>query len=108
MIWPANDGGSERRIAQPQRSIWDCSGRSARPEKLQTYPALLRKTGRAVPFEITEPTREALSVWLDARGRRDDDWLFPSRSLPGEPMTTGQYARLLDRWLTMIDLEPRA
>lgn len=67
-----------------------------------------RKTGRAVPFEITEPTREALSVWLDARGRRDDDWLFPSRSLPGEPMTTRQYARLLDRWRTMIDLEPRA
>jgi integrase len=67
-----------------------------------------RKTGRPVSFEITEPTREALRVWLDARGRRDDDWLFPSRSLPGEPMTTRQYARLLDRWLTMIDLEPRA
>ena len=67
-----------------------------------------RKTGRPVPFEITEPTREALRVWLDARGRRDNDWLFPSRSLREEPITTRQYARLLDRWLTMIDLEPRA
>jgi hypothetical protein len=47
-----------------------------------------RKTHRPVPFELTEPTRQALAVWLEKRGGRLDDWL--------------------DRWLRMIDLGPRA
>jgi integrase len=67
-----------------------------------------QKTGRPVPFEITEPTREALAAWLERRGRRLDDWLFPSRSRPGAHIGTRQYARLLDRWISMIDLDPRA
>lgn len=67
-----------------------------------------QKTGRPVPFEITEPTREALVAWLARRGRRDDDWLFPSRSRPGDHISTRQYARLVDRWVAMIDLEPRS
>src|SRR6478752_2423235 len=44
-----------------------------------------QKTGRPVPFEITEPTREALAAWLAVRGRRADDWLFPSGGRCGEP-----------------------
>lgn len=32
-----------------------------------------QKTGRPVPFEITEPARESLTQWLDLRGRRPDD-----------------------------------
>lgn len=39
-----------------------------------------QKTGRPVPFEITEAAREALGQWLERRGRRRDDWLFLSRS----------------------------
>lgn len=65
-----------------------------------------QKTGRPVPFEITEPTREALAAWLERRGRRADDWLFPSRSRRGDHIGTRQYARLVDRWVTMIDLQP--
>ena len=65
-----------------------------------------QKTGRPAPSEITEPTREALSSWLQHRGRRQDDWLFPSRSRPGGHISTRQYARLVDRWVAMIDLEP--
>src|ERR1700742_1572906 len=42
-----------------------------------------QKTGRPVPFEITDPTREALAAWLELRGHRPDAWLFPSRSQPG-------------------------
>lgn len=67
-----------------------------------------QKTGRPVPFEITEPTRQALQNWLAARGHRPDDWLFPSRSRPGEHLTTRQYARLVDRWVQLADLEPQA
>ncbi len=39
-----------------------------------------QKTGRPVPFELTEPTREALLAWLRKRGLQPGDWLFPSRS----------------------------
>ncbi len=67
-----------------------------------------QKTGRPVPFEITEPTREALAAWLALRGRRVDDWLFPSRSRHGDHITTRQYARLVDRWVQLVDLEPGA
>lgn len=67
-----------------------------------------QKTGQPVPFEITEPTRDALAVWLKMRGRRSDDWLFPSRSRPGDHVSTRQYARLVDKWVSMIELEPRA
>jgi integrase len=66
-----------------------------------------QKTGRPVPFEITEPTREALAAWLQRRGLRADDWLFPSRSRRGDHITTRQYARLLDHWTSMIGLDPR-
>src|ERR1700754_1670881 len=39
----------------------------------QRATVIQQKTGRPVPFEITEPTREALADWLAKRGRRDDD-----------------------------------
>ncbi len=67
-----------------------------------------QKTGRPVPFEITDASRDSLSAWLALRGRRADDWLFPSRSRPGDHITTRQYARLVAEWVTMIELEPRA
>ena len=74
----------------------------------QRATVIQQKTGRPVPFEITDPTRQALTAWLALRGRRADDWLFPSRSRPGDHLSTRQYARLVDRWVAMIDLEPRA
>jgi len=74
----------------------------------QRATVIQQKTGRPVPFEITDPTRDALAAWLATRGRRDDDWLFPSRTRPGDHISTRQYARLVDTWVAMIDLEPRA
>ena len=74
----------------------------------QRATVIQQKTGRPVPFEITDTTREALAAWLSLRGRRADDWLFPSRSRPGDHISTRQYARLVDSWVAMIDLEPRA
>jgi integrase len=72
----------------------------------QRVTVIQQKTGRPVPFEITDPTRAALCAWLSLRGRRDDDWLFPSRVRPGEHISTRQYARLVKSWVSMIDLEP--
>jgi site-specific recombinase XerC len=67
-----------------------------------------RKTGRPVPFEITEPTREALAAWLTAHRLKAGDWLFPSRSRLGEHLTTRHYSRLVDRWVALISLDPSA
>jgi integrase len=75
---------------------------------LQRATVIQQKTGRPVPFEITEPTREAVSGWLARRGERLDDWLFPSRSRPGDHISTRQYARLVRSWVAAIDLDPRA
>ncbi|MCJ2061057.1 tyrosine-type recombinase/integrase [Methylobacterium sp. J-048] len=65
-----------------------------------------QKTGRPVPFELTETTRETLTAWLKLRGLRASDWLFPSRSRPGEHLTTRQYGRLVDDWVALIGLDP--
>ena len=67
-----------------------------------------QKTGRPVPFELTEPTRDSLAAWLRVRGLRASDWLFPSRSRSGDHSTTRQYGRLLDDWVTLIGLDPAA
>jgi integrase len=74
----------------------------------QRSTVIQQKTGRPVPFEITDATREALAAWLELRGRRSDDWLFPSRSRPDKHISTRQYARLVGRWIKMVDLEPAA
>lgn len=65
-----------------------------------------QKTGRPVPFELTETTRETLTVWLKLRGLRAGDWLFLSRSRPGEHLTTRQYGRLVDERVALIGLDP--
>ena len=52
------------------------------------------KTGRPVPLKLTDPTRDALAAWLETRGLRSADWLFPSRSHTGDHITTRQYTPL--------------
>lgn len=74
----------------------------------QRATVIQQKTGRPVPFEITDVTREAVAAWLAKRGKRSDDWLFPSRSRPGDHISTRQYARLVGEWVAMIDLVPSA
>ncbi len=67
-----------------------------------------QKTGRPVPFELTDPTREALAAWLKKRGLRSGDWLFPSRNHVGDHVTTRQYGRLVDEWVALAGLDPAA
>ena len=64
-----------------------------------------RKTGRPVPFELTEATRTSVAAWIDQRGRVSSDWLFPSRNRPDRHIGTRQYARLVDQWVGLIDLD---
>ena len=65
-----------------------------------------KKTGRPVKFELTEQTREAVDAYLKATGRTTAQFLFPGRKGVDRHLTTRQYARLLDGWLTDIGLDP--
>ena len=56
-----------------------------------------QKTGRPVPFEITEPALDAIAAWLNVRGQCEEDSLFPSRSRPGQHIGTRWCARLVDQ-----------
>ncbi len=69
---------------------------------------LQQKTQRPVQFEITEATRKAVAVWIRCAGLKSEDFLFPSR-LRGSPhLSTRQYARIVEAWVTEIGLEPSA
>ncbi|MCJ2137086.1 tyrosine-type recombinase/integrase [Methylobacterium sp. J-026] len=63
-----------------------------------------RKTGRPVQFELLEPARTSILAWLEARGGTLDDYTFPSRLDSVTHISTRQYARLVDEWVTGIGL----
>lgn len=65
-----------------------------------------QKTGRPVQFEITADTRASLLAWLERRGGTMDDFVFPSRIAVNGHLSTRQYARLDDEWVTAISLTP--
>ena len=45
-------------------------------------------------------------AWLERRGGTLDEFFFPSRIDPTEHISTRQYARLVDEWVTGIGLRP--
>ena len=63
-----------------------------------------QKTGRPVQFELTADVRSSLMSWLERRGGTTSDFVFPSRIDHANHMSTRQYARLLDEWVTSIGL----
>lgn len=63
-----------------------------------------QKTSRPVQFEITADARASLATWLLRRGGPADGYVFPSRLDLSRPMSTRQYARLVDEWVTAIGL----
>ena len=67
---------------------------------------LQQKTGRPVPFEVSDATKDALTHWLAVRRSKGTDWLFPSRTRKGEHVSTRQYSRLVDNWVALVGLSP--
>ena len=67
-----------------------------------------QKTGRPVQFEVTEQARRSINAWVELKRLSSDHWLFPSRIKRGSHLTTRQYARLLDNWVALVDLDPTA
>ena len=66
--------------------------------------AIQRKTGRPVQFELLEPARSSILAWLGCRGGGPDEYTFPSRIDHAAHISTRQYARLVDEWVTGIGL----
>ena len=66
------------------------------------------KTQRSVQFELTEPTRTAVGVWLEKAQLRGDQYLFPSRVRSSPRVSTRQYARIVHRWIEAAGLDSSA
>ncbi len=65
-----------------------------------------RKTLRPVQFEIMEQTRESLASWVSEMGLCSDDYLFPTRVRSSRHLSTRQYSRIVDKWVTQVGLDP--
>jgi integrase len=65
-----------------------------------------RKTGRPVQFEITPQTKAAVGELLAKRPPAASDYLFPSRLRSSLHLSTRQYARIVQGWVSSIGLNP--
>ncbi|WP_267396573.1 MULTISPECIES: tyrosine-type recombinase/integrase [unclassified Sphingomonas] len=62
------------------------------------------KTGKPVQFELMPDARASLLAWLERRGGSLNDYVFPSRVDHARPLSTRQYARLVDEWVAGVGL----
>jgi integrase len=62
------------------------------------------KTGRPVQFELLSDARASLLAWRQRRGGTLGDYVFPSRVDHSDHLSTRQYARLVDEWVTGVGL----
>ncbi len=67
-----------------------------------------QKTQRPVQFEITEPTRKSVFAWIRHAALTAEDYLFPSRMRLSPHLSTRQYARIVEAWVTGIGLDAAA
>ena len=63
-----------------------------------------QKTKRPVQFELLEPVRSSLFAWLGRRGGSVENYAFPSRVDRLDHLSTRQYARLVEEWVSGIGL----
>ena len=63
-----------------------------------------QKTGRPVQFELTVDVRASLVAWLERHGDAIDDYAFLSWVDHMGHLSTLQYVRLVDEWVTAIGL----
>lgn len=67
-----------------------------------------RKTKRPVRFEITSRTRQSIEEWIGCADLAEGAYLFPSRIRHSLHLSTRQYARILESWVTSIGLDASA
>jgi len=78
----------------------------AGPEIRTRAMVIQQKTGTPVQFELMADARASLLAWLGRRGGTVDDFAFPSRVDHANHISTRQYARLVDEWVSAIGLRP--
>ncbi|MEZ0231492.1 MAG: tyrosine-type recombinase/integrase [Methylophilaceae bacterium] len=69
---------------------------------------LQKKTKQTVQFEITEQTRDSIAQLITDLELRYDDYLFQSRNKASSHLSTRQYARVVNYWVSSIGLDPAA
>jgi integrase len=67
-----------------------------------------QKTHRPVQFEITEQPRDSLENWINQAKLKPEQYLFPSWIHDSPYLSTRQYARIVEHWVTSIGLDPAA
>ena len=72
---------------------------------LSRATVLQQKTGLPVRFELTEQTRGAVQAWITSQALKSGDYLFSSRMSHSPRITTRQYARIVDYWVSLIGLD---
>lgn len=65
-----------------------------------------RKTLQPVQFEITPQTRASIESLMSQYSLRSQDYLFKSRLISSEHLSTRQYARIVKKWMSHIGLDP--
>jgi len=65
-----------------------------------------QKTNQPVQFEITEQTRESVGNLIEQEQLTSSDYLFKSQFRDSPHLSTRQYARIVERWVTQIGLDP--
>lgn len=73
---------------------------------LSRAKVLQQKTGRPVSFELTTETRDAVLAWIKNSDLAAGDYLFFSRIDRDHHLTTRQYARIVDGWVSLIGANP--
>jgi hypothetical protein len=63
-----------------------------------------QKTARPVQVELLPDARTSLLAWLERRGGTLDHYVFPSRVDRNDYLSTRQYVRLVDEWVTGVGL----
>ena len=66
------------------------------------------KTRQPVQFEITQQTRDSIQAWMMKAQLTPGDFLFPSRLTRCPHLSTRQYARMVNLWVSGIGLDPAA
>lgn len=64
-----------------------------------------KKTSQPVRFELTEQTRQAVDVYLEASSKKPGQLMFNGRRGTDRSMTIRQYARLVSEWIGAIGLD---
>ncbi len=59
-----------------------------------------QKTSQPVQFEITEGTGDSVAELISDSGALGSDYLFSSRLSASPHLSTRQYARIVEQWVT--------